>query len=81
MFHVELGGSVDLDLKKTLKGRVQFESYRDGHLYYKCDNGFIFAVPVSDTGTGTFLASDKAILYMRWLRPAVLAVLGERGGG
>jgi hypothetical protein len=38
---------------------------------------FRFAVPVNDTGTGTFKAVDKAIYFMRWIRPAVEAANAE----
>jgi len=33
--------------------------------------GFEFPVPVSDCGDGTFLAEDKAILFMRYIRKHV----------
>ncbi|MFY0656201.1 MAG: hypothetical protein JXR12_05525 [Neptunomonas phycophila] len=42
--------------------------YRKGELYYSTDCGFEFPVPVSDTGDGIFLAEDKALTYMRWIR-------------
>lgn len=48
--------------------RVRFSFYRGGELWYKAENGFEFPVPVSDTGTGTFLAEDKSIYFMRWIR-------------
>jgi hypothetical protein len=47
---------------------VHFQFYRKGELWYKTDDGFEFAVPVSDTGDGTFLASDRAMLFMRYIR-------------
>ena len=31
-------------------------------------DGFEFAVPVSDAGDGVFLASDRAMLFMRYIR-------------
>lgn len=55
-----------IDLVKDKK--VTFEYFREGHLYYKCENGMIFAVPVDDIGQATMLKEDKAILYMRWIR-------------
>jgi len=30
-----------------------------------------FPVPIEDVGSGTMLAHDKAITYMRWIRKAV----------
>lgn len=59
---------------KTVKEMVQngaqvtFEVYRKGELWYKTDCGFSFPVPIEDTGDGEFLARDKAILFMRYIR-------------
>ena len=51
-----------------VKGKVKFMYYRKDNLYYRTDNGFVFPVPVSDTGDASFLAEDKAILFMRYIR-------------
>ena len=32
------------------------------------ETGFKFPVPITDCGDGTFLAADKAILFMRYIR-------------
>ena len=56
------------DLKECVSGRVTFQYYRDGELWYECDNGFRFPVPATDTGSATFLREDKGILFMRWIR-------------
>jgi hypothetical protein len=37
-------------------------------LWYASECGFEFPVPISDAGTATFLAQDKAILFMRYIR-------------
>lgn len=47
---------------------VHFKFYRKGELWYVTDDGFEFAVPVEDTGDGVFLASDRAMLFMRYIR-------------
>ena len=47
---------------------VHFQFYRKGELWYKTDDGFEFAVPVADAGDGVFLASDRAMLFMRYIR-------------
>jgi hypothetical protein len=58
-----------MTLKEMVKDKtVKFVCYRDGELTYRTEDGFEFPVPISDTGTGTFLAEDKAILFMRWIR-------------
>jgi hypothetical protein len=59
---------------KTLKemvgtGRiVTFERYRAGVFYYKTECGFEFPVPATDIGDATLAATDKAMLFMRWIR-------------
>lgn len=59
-------------VKELVRDRtVLFRYYRDGALWYqviRIGRPFIFPVPVSDTGTATFLAEDRAILFMRWIR-------------
>jgi hypothetical protein len=59
-----------MTLTEMVKGNkvVRFLYYRDKELWYVTEDGFQFPVPISDTGTGTFKAEDKAILYMRWIR-------------
>lgn len=58
-------------LTERAKGRVTFQYYRDNTLWYKTDDGFLFEVPLSDTGTATFNAEDKGIFFMRWIRKAM----------
>jgi hypothetical protein len=53
------------------KKNVYFRFYQMDKLYYETELGLVFEIPISDTGTGTFLAKDKALNYMRWIRPAL----------
>lgn len=62
----------------VVKESVRFDFYRDGLLYYVTESGFRFTVPVTDTGTGTFLAADKGLFFMRWMRPQWQAAQAER---
>jgi hypothetical protein len=48
--------------------KVRFRFYRDGQLWYGTECNFEFPVPVAEAGTATFLAEDKAILFMRYIR-------------
>ncbi len=48
--------------------RVRFTFYRDRQLFYQTESGFEFPVPIDDIGNATFLAEDKAILFMRYIR-------------
>ncbi len=58
------------NIKDEVKGgkKVVFVYYKEKELWYKTESGFLFPVPISDTGNGTFLAEDKAILFMRYIR-------------
>ncbi len=53
--------------------QVHFQFYRKGELFYKTDDGFEFSVPVADAGDGVFLASDRAMLFMRYIRKQLAA--------
>lgn len=55
---------------------VNFTHYHDGNLWYETEDHFAFPVPVSDIGNATFLATDKAMLFMRYIRKQ-LALLEE----
>lgn len=58
-----------VSIKDLVKDQtVQFQFYRHGEMWYKTSNGFEFPVPIEDTGDGTFNATDKAMLFMRYIR-------------
>jgi hypothetical protein len=60
------------------KGKtVSFAYYRENSLWYETDCGFIFPVPILDTGTATFPATDKAAMFMRWIRKYLEAMKEE----
>jgi len=62
--------------------KVSFQFYRDDKLWYSTECGFEFPVPLADTGTATFLAEDRAILFMRYIRKHrdfVLSSMEEQG--
>lgn len=48
--------------------QVHFMHYRQNELWYETDCGFSFPVPIADTGDGVFLKTDKAMLFMRYIR-------------
>lgn len=58
------------DMVKDNK-QVTFVNYREGELWYRTEDGFEFPVPVADVGGATMLASDKALLFMRYIRKHV----------
>ena len=65
--------SISEKLKAMIGGdkKVRFAYYRADHLYYVTDTGFEFPVPVADIGNATFLAEDRASLFMRYMRKAL----------
>ena len=52
---------------------VEFQYYRKGNLFYKTECGFLFPVPIGDTGDGQFNRTDRAMLFMRYIRKEVAA--------
>lgn len=60
------------NLKSHVTGNVTFlrfcnlESKKE--LWYRCEDGFEFPIPLSDTDGAEFKASDKALYFMRWIR-------------
>lgn len=67
-----------MNIKEMVKGdkSVTFIFYKDSELWYRTDCGFEFPVPISDTGNATFLAKDRAMLFMRYIRKQI-ALLEE----
>ena len=55
------------DLVRDSKS-VTFVRYQNRELWYRHQDGFEFPVPIADTGDGTFLAEDRALVFMRWMR-------------
>lgn len=60
-----------VSLRATLDGNDYWAIYEIGHIIDGAVNCYQFTVPLSDIGTGTLKASDKAIYYMRWIRKAM----------
>lgn len=64
-------------IKDIIKdNKVNFSFCRAGFLYYNINfenQVFQFPVPLYDIGDATLQAEDKAILFMRYIRMAILA--------
>jgi hypothetical protein len=66
-----------MDIKQIVKdNEVRFQRYRQGHAYYAVrvpaeGVEYTFPVPLSDIGDATLLATDKAIVFMRYIRKAL----------
>lgn len=59
--------------------RVEFKFYRDMCLWYSTECGFEFPVPIEDIGKATFLAEDKAMMFMRYIRKHRQTIESELG--
>jgi hypothetical protein len=59
-----------MNIKEMVKDhkRVKFSFYRDRELWYITEDGFEFPVPIEEVGNATFMAEDRAILFMRYIR-------------
>ena len=59
-----------MDIKSMVKDgkKVRFTFFRGTDLWYVTECGFEFPVPISDIGEATFLAEDRAMLFMRYIR-------------
>ncbi len=68
-------------LKDHVRGVVNFSHYFDGNLWYETNTtNFLFPVPISDIGTATFKATDRAMLFMRYIRKHMELINGEETG-
>ena len=47
--------------------KVKFKFFQKGVLFYETELGLVFEVPASETGTGSFGAEEKAIMFMKWI--------------
>jgi len=58
------------NIKEYVSGdkTVKFVRYRKGNLIYTTECGLEFPVPIEDTGDAEFLAEDRAMLFMRYIR-------------
>lgn len=59
----------EFTIKDHVRGTANFEYFRDSALWYRTsETDLLFPVPIDDAGGATFLASDKALFFMRWIR-------------
>jgi hypothetical protein len=50
------------------KQTVTFTFYKDYKLWYATECGFEFPVPISEIGTAICQKTDRAMLFMRWIK-------------
>lgn len=57
------------DIKEHVRGTATFVYYRDNALWYRTgETNLLFPIPIDDIGSTTFLAAEKGLLFMRWIR-------------
>lgn len=58
---------------------VRFAYFRDNEFWYQHQDGLMFPVSIQEatTGRATFLAEDKAIYFMRWMKKYIEACKAE----
>ena len=59
---------MNLDLKENIKGSSSFVYYRDNALWYRTETGLLFPIPLDDIAGTQFLATEKSLILMRWIR-------------
>ena len=62
------------NLKDNIKGNCHFVYYRDNALWYRTEANVVFPVPISDIDQGTFLPTERAMMFMRWIKPYLLTI-------
>lgn len=70
---------MNFNIKDMVKDgkQVNFVRFRKGELIYATECGFEFPVPVNDTGDGVFKATDKAMMFMRYIRKHINNISAE----
>ena len=58
--------------------KVRFAFFRGRDLWYRHEDGFEFPVPIDDVGDAVFLAEDRAMLFMRWMKKHAEAVAAAK---
>ncbi len=59
-----------MKLADLVKGTVKLVRVESYNLWYRhAEHDFEFPVPVSETNGACFLAEEKGLLFMRWIRP------------
>ena len=63
-------------LTDLAKGKVRLICVRRGALVYETEDSTIrFLVPFEEMGDGQFFPEDRAIYFMKWIKPVVQALI------
>lgn len=66
--------------------KVRFSYFRDNEFWYQHEDGLLFSISLAEAtaGRATFLAEDRAMYFMRWMKRFIEAykkTLQEENGG
>jgi hypothetical protein len=66
-------------LKHRLNNPIVFAYFQDHTLYYKCEDGFVFPVPLADTinsqgNSPKFYNEERGMMFMKWICKAMVAI-------
>ena len=68
-----------MNIKDMISGKnVTFVRYQNNELWYITECGFEFPVHIDDTDGASFLAIDKAILFMRYIKKHITMLENAR---
>lgn len=59
---------------------VTFVKFQNNEMWYECDNGFQFPIPLYDLQEATFLAKDKSSLFLRWITRQIKVIKEAENG-
>jgi hypothetical protein len=78
LHHLE--AEIAMSIKDMVKDgkKVRFACFRGRDLWYRTECSFEFPVPIDDAGDAVFLAEDKAMLFMRYIRKHTQAIAAAR---
>lgn len=65
---------LNVNLKENIKGYSHFVYYRDGALWYRTAVDLLFPIPMNDIGDTQFLATEKSMVLMRWIRKYIASL-------
>lgn len=69
---------MNLDIKALVQGSSVLVYYKQKTLYYKTEGGFIFPIPIDDCGDTTFNNVDRSMLFMKWIKRAVVQISADK---
>lgn len=67
-----------MELNKILRETAIISSVRSGELQMQTDSGFRFTIPIVELQGAEVHFKDKAIRYLKWIRPQFEVMVNNR---